>query len=552
MSKTDREAPFRKNEVLHFTVDDLGTHGEGIGHPEGYTVFVEGALPGEEIEAQLIKTTSGYGVGKLLRILVPSEDRVEPDCPLAGRCGGCQLQHLSYTGQLRYKSAKIRDCLNRIGHFSLEEPVEILGDEEGRFHYRNKAQFPVQELDGRPEAGLYAARSHRLLPCYRCGLQKDEANRLLEKIIRFAPSAGLSAYDENTRKGLLRHVLIRTSANGENSVTLVLNSRRLPNAEAWVRRMKELSVTSFAVNFNTEDSNVILGRETKILFGSETITDHIGELAFQISPASFFQVNGRQTEVLYGKALEFAALTGRETVIDAYCGIGTISLFLARRAAFVYGIEIVHAAVENARQNAILNACGNTEFRLGPSEELIPRRVREEGVRPDVCVVDPPRAGCEKELLDALCESGCGRLVYVSCDPATLARDLDYLFHEKRAFSLEKVCGVDMFPNTIHVETVCLLSKLNAKQHIEINLDMDELDLTDAEKKAAYQEIKDYVRYISGLKVSSLYIEQVKQRCGIIERENYNKPKSEDAKQPQCPPDKEKAIKEALQHFGMN
>ena len=317
-----------------------------------------------------------------------------------------------------------------------------------------------------------------------------------------------------------------------------------------VERLREIEgMTSIVLNVNTAQTNVILGTEVHVLWGKETIRDYIGDVQFEISPLSFYQVNPLQTQVLYQTALDFAELECNETVLDLYCGIGTISLFFAQKAKHIFGVEIVPEAIADAKRNAALNGMNNADFAVGAAEDVIPRLYEEKGITADVVVVDPPRKGCDSVLLDTIAAISPKKVVYVSCDSATLARDLAYLC--PKGYTIEKVQVVDMFPHTVHVETVCLLSKLNAKQHIEVDIHMDELDLTDAEKKATYSEIKEYVLEHTGLKVSSLYIAQVKQKCGIIERENYNKPKSDDAKQPQCPPDKEKAIKEALKHFGM-
>lgn len=334
-------------------------------------------------------------------------------------------------------------------------------------------------------------------------------------------------------------------------VCLILNGSSFAAEQELADRLFEKvpGMTSFSVNSNTERTNVIMGSKTRTIRGKDRIEDTIGGLVFTISPQSFYQVNPVQTENIYSQALSYAGLTGNETVWDLYCGIGTISLFLARQAKQVYGVEIVPQAIDDARQNAVRNGIDNAKFYVGKAEEVLPHLYETEGIFADVIVVDPPRKGCDEECLNTILKMRPKRLVYVSCDSATLARDLKYLCSQ----GYELKCGraFDNFPMGGHVETVCLLSKLNAKQHIEVDIHMDELDLTDAEKKATYSEIKEYVLEHTGLKVSSLYIAQVKQKCGIIERENYNKPKSDDAKQPQCPPDKEKAIKEALKHFGM-
>lgn len=542
--------PVEKNQTYTMSITDIGTNGEGIGRIDGYTVFVEGALPEEVIKVLIVKTKKHFGYGKLLEILEPSPHRVTPACPVAAKCGGCQLQHLSYEGQLAFKTKKVKDHLERIGGFSGISVGYAKGMEEP-WRYRNKAQFPVGGKTGEPEIGFYAKRSHRIIDTPVCMLQNEVNDRIVKIIRAFLAEYEIPLYDETIHRGLVRHILTRIGRRtGEIMVCLVVNGRKLPHCDVLVERLREIEgMTSIVLNVNTDQTNVILGTEVHVLWGKETIRDYIGDVQFEISPLSFYQVNPLQTQVLYQTALDFAELEGNETVLDLYCGIGTISLFFAQKAKHVFGVEIVPEAIADAKRNAALNGMDNADFAVGAAEDVIPRLYEEKGITADVVVVDPPRKGCDSVLLDTIAAISPKKVIYVSCDSATLARDLAYLC--PKGYTIEKVQVVDMFPHTVHVETVCLLSKLNAKQHIEVDIHMDELDLTDAEKKATYSEIKEYVLEHTGLKVSSLYIAQVKQKCGIIERENYNKPKSDDAKQPQCPPDKEKAIKEALKHFGM-
>ena len=542
---------FRKNDLVTLEIEECGIDGEGSGKADGFTVFVKDAVIGDTVTAKIIKAKKNYGYGRLMEVLKPSPYRVEPKCEFARQCGGCQLQALSYDQQLVFKTNKVKGHLERIGGFT-DIPMEpIIGMDE-LFHYRNKAQFPVgRNKEGKIVTGFYAGRTHNIIENRDCALGVAENKEVLDRVIAHMEKYGIEPYNEATGKGLVRHVLIRYGYfTKEVMVCLILNGNKLPKEEQLVKSLCEIpGMTSITINVNKKHSNVILGEEIRLLWGQEYITDRIGDISYQISPLSFYQVNPMQTQKLYAKALEYADLHGQETVWDLYCGIGTISLFLAQKAKFVRGVEIVPAAIENAKENAKLNGLENTEFFVGKAEEVLPREYKKNGVYADVIVVDPPRKGCDETLLETMVEMNPERIVYVSCDSATLARDLKYLC--ERGYELRKVCPVDQFGMTVHVETVCLLSKLNAKQHIEVDIHMDELDLTDAEKKATYSEIKEYVLEHTGLKVSSLYIAQVKQKCGIIERENYNKPKSDDAKQPQCPPDKEKAIKEALKHFGM-
>lgn len=542
---------FRKNDLVTLEIEDCGIDGEGIGKADGFTVFVKDAVIGDTVTAKIIKAKKNYGYGRLMEVLKPSPYRVEPKCEFARQCGGCQLQALSYDQQLVFKTNKVKGHLERIGGFT-DIPMEpIIGMDE-LFHYRNKAQFPVgRNKEGKIVTGFYAGRTHNIIENRDCALGVAENKEVLDRVIAHMEKYGIEPYNEATGKGLVRHVLIRYGHfTKEVMVCLILNGNKLPKEEQLVKSLCEIpGMTSITINVNKKHSNVILGEEIRLLWGQEYITDRIGDISYQISPLSFYQVNPMQTQKLYAKALEYADLHGEETVWDLYCGIGTISLFLAQKAKFVRGVEIVPAAIENAKENAKLNGLENTEFFVGKAEEVLPREYKKNGVYADVIVVDPPRKGCDETLLETMIEMNPERIVYVSCDSATLARDLKYLC--ERGYELRKVCPVDQFGMTVHVETVCLLSKLNAKQHIEVEIKMDELDLTAAESKATYEEIKAYVLEHSGMKVSSLYIAQVKQKCGIIERENYNKPKSEDAKQPQCPPEKEKAIMEALKHFGM-
>ena len=542
--------PVEKNQTYTMSITDIGTNGEGIGRIDGYTVFVEGALPEETIKVLIVKTKKHFGYGKLLEILEPSPHRVTPACPVAAKCGGCQLQHLSYEGQLAFKTKKVKDHLERIGGFSGISVGYAKGMEEP-WRYRNKAQFPVGGKTGEPEIGFYAKRSHRIIDTPVCMLQNEVNDRIVKIIRAFLAEYEIPLYDETIHRGLVRHILTRIGRRtGEIMVCLVVNGRKLPHCDVLVERLREIEgMTSIVLNVNTDQTNVILGTEVHVLWGKETIRDYIGDVQFEISPLSFYQVNPLQTQVLYQTALDFAELEGNETVLDLYCGIGTISLFFAQKAKHVFGVEIVPEAIADAKRNAALNGMNNADFAVGAAEDVIPRLYEEKGITADVVVVDPPRKGCDSVLLDTIAAISPKKVVYVSCDSATLARDLAYLC--PKGYTIEKVQVVDMFPHTVHVETVVLLSKLNTKQHIEVELNLDELDLTSAESKATYDEIKAYVLEKHGLKVSSLYISQVKRKCGLDVGQNYNLSKKEDAKVPQCPPEKEAAIMDALKHFQM-
>lgn len=542
---------FRKNDLVTLEIEDCGIDGEGIGKADGFTVFVKDAVIGDTVTAKIIKAKKNYGYGRLMEVLKPSPYRVEPKCEFARQCGGCQLQALSYDQQLVFKTNKVKGHLERIGGFT-DIPMEpIIGMDE-LFHYRNKAQFPVgRNKEGKIVTGFYAGRTHNIIENRDCALGVAENKEVLDRVIAHMEKYGIEPYNEATGKGLVRHVLIRYGYfTKEVMVCLILNGNKIPKEEQLVKSLCEIpGMTSITINVNKKHSNVILGEEIRLLWGQEYITDRIGDISYQISPLSFYQVNPMQTQKLYAKALEYADLHGQETVWDLYCGIGTISLFLAQKAKFVRGVEIVPAAIENAKENVKLNGLENTEFFVGKAEEVLPREYKKNGVYADVIVVDPPRKGCDETLLETMVEMNPERIVYVSCDSATLARDLKYLC--ERGYELRKVCPVDQFGMTVHVETVVLLSQQKPDDTIEIDLDLDELDATSAELKATYQEIKDYVLKEFGLKVSSLYISQVKRKCGIGVGENYNLPKSENARVPQCPKEKEEAIKAALKYFAM-
>ena len=542
---------YRKNDMVTLEIVDCGTDGEGIGKADGFTVFVKDAVIGDVVTAKIMKAKKNYGYGRLIEVLKPSPYRIEPVCPSARQCGGCQLQALAYQEQLAFKEKKLKGHLERIGGFT-DLPMEpIIGMEEP-YHYRNKAQFPVgRNKDGRIVAGFYAGRTHSIIENRDCALGVKVNQEILDRVLAHMERFHIEPYNEVTGKGLVRHVFIRYGFfTDEIMVCLVINGQQIPHEKELIRSLCELKgMTSICLNINKKRNNVILGEQIKVLWGQGYITDKIGNISYEISPLSFFQINPYQTWKLYSKALEYADLHGEETVWDLYCGIGTISLFLAQQAKFVRGVEIVPAAIEDARRNAELNDITNVEFFVGKAEEVLPREYEKNGVYADVIVVDPPRKGCDEVLLQTILKMQPERVVYVSCDSATLARDLRYLCDH--GYELLKVCGVDQFPQTVHVETVVLLSQQKPDDTIEIDLDLDELDATSAELKATYQEIKDYVLKEFGLKVSSLYISQVKRKCGIEVGENYNLPKSENARVPQCPKEKEEAIKAALKYFAM-
>ena len=542
-----------KNQEFTVSIEDMSEDGAGIGKLDGYIWFIKDAVIGDVVRARAMKMKKNYGFARLMEILTPSEARVEPKCPVARQCGGCQLQAMSYEEQLKFKERKVKNHLLRIGKFKENEihMLPIMGMKEP-WRYRNKAQFPFGlDKNGNIVAGFYAGRTHDIIECEDCLLGVEENKDILGIIKGFMRVHGIRPYDETTHKGLVRHALIRKGFHsGEIMVCLVINGKDIPAKEQLVEELCQVKgMTSISYSINQEKTNVIMGKEIVNLYGPGYITDNIGNVTYQISPLSFYQVNPVQTEKLYGTALEYAGLTGNETVWDLYCGIGTISLFLAQNAKKVYGVEIVPQAIEDARRNAALNNITNAEFFTGKAEEVLPEQYEKNKVYADVIVVDPPRKGCDQVCLDTILKMAPKRVVYVSCDSSTLARDLRYL--ADGGYEVEKVRCCDMFGQSCHVETVVLLTQQKPDDTIEIDLDLDELDATSAELKATYQEIKDYVLKEFGLKVSSLYISQVKRKCGIEVGENYNLSKSENARVPQCPKEKEDAIKAALKYYAM-
>ena len=553
---------FRKNDLVTLEIEDCGIDGEGIGKADGFTVFVKDAVIGDTVTAKIIKAKKNYGYGRLMEVLKPSPYRVEPKCEFARQCGGCQLQALSYDQQLVFKTNKVKGHLERIGGFT-DIPMEpIIGMDE-LFHYRNKAQFPVgRNKEGKIVTGFYAGRTHNIIENRDCALGVAENKEVLDRVIAHMEKYGIEPYNEATGKGLVRHVLIRYGHfTKEVMVCLILNGNKLPKEEQLVKSLCEIpGMTSITINVNKKHSNVILGEEIRLLWGQEYITDRIGDISYQISPLSFYQVNPMQTQKLYAKALEYADLHGEETVWDLYCGIGTISLFLAQKAKFVRGVEIVPAAIENAKENAKLNGLENTEFFVGKAEEVLPREYKKNGVYADVIVVDPPRKGCDETLLETMIEMNPERIVYVSCDSATLARDLKYLC--ERGYELRKVCPVDQFGMTVHVETVVLLSHKKPDGHINVKVEFGEgegkVPLDNIAKRAesykpkervTYKMIKEYIEAKYGFKVHTAYIAEVKRDLGLP---MYDAPNAvEELKQPRKHPTAEKveAIKDALKYF---
>lgn len=539
---------FKKNDIVTVKIEDMSHDGSGIGKADGYTLFIKDAVIGDEVEAKIMKTKKNYGFARLINVLVPSPDRTEPKCPKARACGGCQLQFLSYEKQLEFKKNKVDGNLRHIGGFQDFAIEKVMGMEEP-WRYRNKAQFPFgKDKDGKIITGFYAGRTHAIIPNRNCYLGVKENEEILNLIIAYMEENHVEPYNEETGKGLVRHVLIRYGfTTKEIMVCLIINGERLPKKERLIEKLTKVQgMTSITANVNKKRSNVILGDKIIPLWGQEYITDYIGNVKYQISPLSFYQVNPVQTVKLYETALEYAGLTGNETVWDLYCGIGTISLFLAQRAKQVYGVEIVPAAIEDAKKNAELNGIENAAFYVGKAEEVLPKKYKEEGICADVIVVDPPRKGCDEELLSTMLDMKPERIVYVSCDSSTLARDLKILCGE--GYALERVAVCDMFPAGVHVETVALLTRKKDVERIDIEMTVDREDVTE---KATYQKIKDYVKEKYGLNVHTKYIAEVKRKHGLPMHEAPNKVDVPKREYPGCPEEKVKAIEEALGYFRM-
>ncbi|SNS90368.1 23S rRNA m(5)U-1939 methyltransferase [Anaerovirgula multivorans] len=446
-----------KNNIHTIKIEDLGHSGEGVGRIEGFTVFVEGGIPGDTLKIKTINVKKNYGTGKIIEIVEPSEYRTNPLCSLANICGGCQIMHMDYQAQLDIKGKRVKETLERIGKIHTNV-LPTLGM-ENPYEYRNKAQFPVGIVKGAAIFGFYKKGTHDIIDTDYCHIQAPINKEVVEAMKEYIMDYKVSVYDEKTRKGLIRHLVTKVGFTTEEvMVVLVTNGKELPYKEELVKifTKKVKGLKSIVQNINDRNTNIIFGRETIAIFGENKIVDYIGDLKFHISAQSFFQVNSLQTKVLYEKALDYAELKGVESVFDIYCGIGTISLFLARKAKKVIGVEAVEAAIEDAKENAKINNIHNAEFYVGKAEEVIPRFYTE-GIKADVVVVDPPRKGCEEEVLETIVKMDPQRVVYVSCNPATLARDLAYL--QERGYETMEVQPVDMFPHTAHVETVVLMSR---------------------------------------------------------------------------------------------
>ena len=547
--------PLQKNQILTLRIERLSSDGSGVAHsPDGETVFVPGAAPGDEADVRIVKDCKRYAFGILDHLRTPSPDRIPVDCAVAGPCGGCSLRHLDYTAELRAKQENVTDAFRRIG--GLDVPVLNICPSPEADRYRNKVQFPVGlDKNGNPCIGFYAGRTHRIVPCPDCKLQPGVLNDIGNALCRFFAENGIQPYNEETGRGLVRHIFLRRGAHsGQIMVCLVCTRPNLPHAEALCTRLREqfADIATILLNVNSKNTNVILGTETHTLYGPGYIEDTLCGVPVQLGPLSFYQVNTLAAERLYGIAAQYAQLTPDDLLLDLYCGMGTIGLSMVDYCRELVGVEIVPEAIESAKANAARmgDAVAAKSCFFCADAGQAATRLAAEGLHPDVVMLDPPRKGCDEPTLSAVVRMAPRRVVYVSCNPATAARDAAWL--EQNGYHAEKVQPVDLFPRTKHCETVVLLSKgeVDSKK-IRVEFSLEDMDMSEFQDGATYTQIKDYVLEHSGLKVSNLYISQIKRKCGIGVGKNYNLPKSEDSRQPQCPPEKEKAIREAFKYFGM-
>ena len=547
--------PLQKNQILTLCIERLSSDGSGVAHsPDGETVFVPGAAPGDEADVRIVKDCKRYAFGILDHLRTPSPDRIPVDCAVAGPCGGCSLRHLDYTAELRAKQENVTDAFRRIG--GLDVPVLDICPSPEVDRYRNKVQFPVGlDKNGNPCIGFYAGRTHRIVPCPDCKLQPGVLNDIGNALCRFFAENGIQPYNEETGRGLVRHIFLRRGAHsGQIMVCLVCTRPNFPHADALCTRLREqfADIATILLNVNSKNTNVILGTETHTLYGPGYIEDTLRGVPVQLGPLSFYQVNTLAAERLYGIAAQYAQLTPDDLLLDLYCGMGTIGLSMVDHCRELVGVEIVPEAIESAKSNAARmgDAVAAKSCFFCADAGQAATRLAAEGLHPDVVMLDPPRKGCDEATLSAVVRMAPRRVVYVSCNPATAARDAAWL--EQNGYHAEKVQPVDLFPRTKHCECVIALSKgeIDSKK-VRVEFSLEGLDTSGLQKGATYPEIKARVLEQTGLRVSSLYISQVKQKCGLEVRENHHKAKSENTKQPQCPPEKEAAIRDALKYFKM-
>ena len=547
--------PLQKNQVLTLTIERLSNDGSGVAHsPDGEAVFIPGTAPGDEADIRIVKDCGRYAFGILDQLRVPSPDRVPVDCAVAGPCGGCSLRHLDYAAELRAKQENVTDAFRRIGGLDVPVLDALPSPEVDR--YRNKVQFPVgRDKNGAPCIGFYAGRTHRIVPCPDCKLQPDTLNAIGNALCSFFAANGIQPYDEASGKGLVRHIFLRRGVHsGQIMVCLVCTRAKLPHSDALVEHLTAQfpDIATILVNVNAKNTNVILGSETHTLYGPGFIEDTLCGVPVRLGPLSFYQVNTLAAERLYGIAADYAQLQPTDLLLDLYCGMGTIGLSMADRCRELIGVEIIPEAIDSAKANAARMGgaiAAKSRFFCADAGKAA-SQLAAEGLHPDVIILDPPRKGCDEATLSAVAAMSPRRVVYVSCNPSTAARDAKWL--EEHGYHAEKVQPVDLFPRTKHVECVIALSKgeINSKK-VRVEFSLEGMDTSGLQKGAIYPEIKARVLEQTGLKVSSLYISQVKQKCGLEVRENHHKAKSENAKQPKCPPEKEAAIRDALKYFKM-
>ena len=537
-----------KNELYEAVITDYTAEGQGVAHVEGCAVFVPNAIAGERVRLRIEKAQKTWAAGKIVEILEKSPHRVNRACPVAKLCGGCDFWHMDYDEETRLKAERVKTCLNRIGGQQLTQ-VPILAAPDCR-SYRNKAQYPVAVKKGRAYAGFFRAGTHQVVENRRCLILPEESDRVKDAVMDYVNQYRVSVYDEQRHTGLLRHIYVRRGGvSGQILVCLVVNGQAIPRPQALIERLAKIpGFATLVLSVNTKKGNAVLGDTFQTLYGPGYIEDTLCGLNFRLSPRSFYQVNHHQAQRLYQAAISLAGITKADTVLDLYCGVGTITLAMAAAAGRVIGVEVIPQAVEDARDNARRNGIDNAEFFCGDAGQAA-LELERQGIRADVIVVDPPRKGLNADTIEALSRFAPRRIVYVSCDPATLARDVALL--KEKGYTLQSAQAADLFPRCAHVESVVTLSRKTPDDVIEIDLELDELDITAAESKATYPEIKEYVLKHHGLKVSSLYIAQVKRKCGLGVGENHNLPSSGGRRQPQVPPEKEAAIQDALKYFSM-
>lgn len=539
----------KKNDIVEIEITALSSECSGIGKKDGMVIFVPFSAIGDKLEVKILKVNKTYCYGKIERIITPSPDRVTPDCPVYTRCGGCSLRHISYEAQLRAKEQFVKDAFTRIGGLSPEFlPIIRNTNING---YRNKLQIPIgTDKDGNLIAGFYAFHSHRIVPCEQCLLQPDIFSKITADFLEISTGLDLTAYDEITHKGILRHLYLRKGYYSGEICLCIVVAKNVPEIKILSDRLLEKypEIVSSVINVNNRDTNVILGDEEIVLTSKNYICDIMCKNAVNIAPKAFYQVNTPCAEQLYSSACDFAEPKGK-TVLDLYCGAGTIGLSMARTAKKIIGVEIVPEAIENAKQNALANGITNCEFICADATEAA-RILHSRSLRPDVIMVDPPRKGCGRDACEQIAAFSAPRIVMVSCNAATAARDCACF--AELGYSTDKCVAVDMFSGTNHVETVVLLSKgeIDSKK-VRVEFSLEDMDMFGFQKGATYEQIKAYVLEHTGLKVSSLYISQIKRKCGLDVGQNYNLSKKEDAKVPKCPPEKEAAIRDALKYFQM-